>query len=405
MPAFVYKAKKESAETVIGQVTAKNQQEAIELISQQGLLPVSIDVKEKSWEGSLTTVFRKTSKVDGQEIYYFCRQLVQFLKSGVSLVRALEVIREQTVNPYLKKILNKIYQDIRNGRQFSDCLQDYPQVFSPLFIGLARAGEESGNFREMLTLISEYQRRQDEIASQVRSALTYPVFMAAVGFLTIIFLLVFVFPRMSKIFIGMTSQIPLPTMILLKFSSLLAGYWQWIILFSIPFLGISQWWLKTFPGRFWMCHWQLTLPYWGDFILKVEMARFCRTVELLLKSGLSILRAIRLSLPLFGNEILRKEFSQAHEALITGHSMGNYLKKSKWIPPLVSHLIAVGEESGAITQTMGDIADAFDQDTIQIIKRMTTLLEPVLILTIGLIVGFMVFAILLPVFQMDVLMQ
>lgn len=403
MPAFLYKAKKDSAETVTGQITALTQEEAIELICRQGLLPLAVEEKTPEAQMELPEVSVGPLRIKSHELYHFSRQLVQFLKSGVPLIRALEVIRDQTASSHFQEILTEICQEVRNGREFSSSLKEYPEVFSPLYISCVHAGEESGALYPMLLSVADYQKRQAEMTRKVRSAFMYPLFMAGVGLATIVFLLLFVLPRMGKLFVSLGDHLPWPTLVLLKASAFLSQYWYGFLLAGLGLIAFLNRWWQTQSGRILTSRFQLGIPVYRDFVIKVELARFGRTLELLLKSGMNLLMALRLSIPVLGNCILRREFLKLHEAMLTGYSMGGFLKKSKWIPPMVSHLLSMGEESGALPETMADIAQTFEEETSETIKRLTTLLEPSLILLVGLVIGFMIFAILLPIFQLDVL--
>ncbi|MCA9400867.1 MAG: type II secretion system F family protein, partial [Candidatus Omnitrophica bacterium] len=196
MPTFLYTAKKSSAETVTGQINARSEEEAIDLISQLGLLPVSVSSKDA--KGDPKKIRRR--KIKTKELYVFSRQLASLIKSGVSLLRSIAIIEDQTTNPYFRYVLSQMGWDIKNGRSFSDVLKDYPDIFSGLYITMVRAGEESGNLQEMLMNVAEYKNRQAEMLSKVRMALAYPILMLFVGLGTVYFILSYVLPKMSTLF-------------------------------------------------------------------------------------------------------------------------------------------------------------------------------------------------------------
>jgi type II secretory pathway component PulF len=400
MPSYLYKAKKESAETVLGQINAESQDQALEMIHQLGLLPVSIE--ESTSDGQRVHEIKYT-RVKSKETYIFSRQLAGLIKSGVPLLQALEVIGRQTKNKLFVRAIEDIMLSVRHGRSFSSSLSDYPKIFSTLYVAMVRAGEESGNLKEMLLRMAEHQKGQEEIAAKVRSALTYPAFMLVMGVSTVIFILTFVMPRLSGLFSDLGKDLPWPTVVVLNISASMrtAGGWGLLAFLFLIFMILQ--WGKTQSGRIALSRVTLSIPFLRTFFLKMDLARFCRTLALLLKSGLPIIRSIEIAVPTLDNNFVKRDILQCVQGLTAGQSLGICLKQSALIPDMMSQLITVGEESGALTESLSDIADTYEQEIGESTKFMTTLLEPVMILSVGLIIGFIVFAMLLPIFQMDLL--
>ena len=402
MPAYLYKAKKESAETVMGRVDAENQDEAIELIHGLGLLPITIE--ESTSDGqSIRTV--KNVRVKSRETYLFSRQMASLIKSGVPLLQALEVISRQSRDRKFAHIIQDVIFGVRNGRSLSACLGDYPQVFSTLYVAMVRAGEESGHLREMLLRMSEHQKKQEEISSKVRSAIAYPSFMLLVGISTVIFILTFVMPRISAMFKDLGQSLPWPTQVVMGLSRLMqtSGVWG---LCAVLVLGVLvNRWAQSQRGRVALSRIVLIVPVVRSFFVRMDIARFCRTLALLLESGLPILRAIEVAVPTLDNSYLKRDILLSVQGLTAGDSLGVCLRRSVIVPEMVTQLIAVGEESGSLVESLTDIAESYEQDINESTKFLTTLLEPVLILSIGIVIGFLVFAMLLPIFQMDLLAQ
>ncbi len=398
MTTFIYKAKKNNAETVAGQISARDHDEAVELISQLGLTPVLVVAKEGN-NTSEGLVFRG---VKSKDLYLFSRQLTNLLKSGVSLLRSLNIIEEQTQNNNLKGIISRICSEIKNGKSFSDSLALFPNVFSSLFVTLVKAGEESGNLREILENIASYQKTQDETMSKVKTALTYPVFMGGIGLATIYFILSFVVPKMGVLFASLKNNLPLPTKILLSLGTVFSQYWFLILLVVAVFSFLVYRLGKSKKNKAFYSRMLLQAPLYGEVILKTDLSRFCRTMVLLLKGGVSLIKSIETAIPILNNEVVKDDLRKCQEDLTSGGSFGESLKKSKEIPPMMAHLVSIAEESGNINEVLSEIADTYEQETAEKMKVMTTLLEPIMILTVGLIVGFIVFAILLPIFQVDV---
>lgn len=404
MSEFHYKAKKNSAgaETVNGQITAQNQDEAIELISQMGLLPISIE--ESSLKKERNALFRSKG-IKTKEIYFFSKQLASLIKAGVPILRALGIIKQQIPNAYFKDVIVKIISGIREGKTFSYCLSLYPKIFPSLYIAMIRAGEESGNLDEMLTRIAQYQKSQEEISSKVKTALAYPILMTVVGVGTVFFILTFVMPKFTTLFSSMQATLPLPTLILIRISDFLRKWWMWIALVLLITFLVNRRKRNARVRSSLMNRFNLNWPVVGPFILKVELARFCRTLALLLKSGIPFLRSMQIVIEILSNELIKRELMKSQNDLTSGNSLGKSLKQSQVIPIMMTNLIMVGEESGTIEEVLCDIADSYEEDTKETIKIMTTLLEPVLILSVGSIVGVIVFAMLLPIFQIEIFAQ
>ncbi len=333
--------------------------------------------------------------------YAFTRQLVSLLKSGVPLLHALEVLHHQMRDARFSEIINDVMVNLRNGRAFSSCLQDHPQAFPDIYIALVRAGEESGRLKELLASLTVYHRKQDEISQKVRGALTYPAFMLVVGIGTVLFILSFVMPKISVLFEGMHTVLPWPTRLIMGLSHAIRVAWPVVIV--IIFLGAlaSRYVAQAPLFRRRIKSFLMDLPVIKDFAIKADMERFSRTLGLLLESGIPILKALEIAVPTLDYEPLRVELSVCQDRVAGGSSFGECLRESVNIPDIVAQLIVVGEESGELPGSLRDIADTYEQEITEATKTATTLLEPLLILIVGLVVGFIVFAMLMPIFQMD----
>jgi type II secretory pathway component PulF len=396
MPVFIYKAKQDNAQTVSGEVTARDPQEAVDLVSQLGLLPVSVEEK-----GAAASVVLRTRRVKPRAVHAFTRQLVSLLKSGVPLLRALEVLQHQMRDVPFSSITQDVIVNLRNGRTFSSCLQDHPRAFPDIYVALVRAGEESGRLKELLASLTVYHRKQDEISQKIRGALTYPAFMLVVGLATVIFILSFVMPRISVLFEGLQTELPWPTKLIMGLSH--AVHVAWPALVVAVFLGavVYRFVAQAPVLRRRIRSFFMGLPLIRDLAVKTDMERFSRTLGLLLESGIPILKALEIAVPTLEHEPLRAELALSKERVAGGASLGECLRESANIPDIVAQLIVVGEESGELPGSLRDIADTYEQEIGEATKAATTLLEPLLILIVGLVVGFIVFAMLMPVFQMD----
>jgi general secretion pathway protein F len=408
MPTYYYKAKKGPEEVIDGKIVAQSEKEAIEKISAMGYLPINLRQEADSsaaagasgQPGGIDRV-----RIPGRVITLCTRQLASLLKAGVPILRALKIISEQSDSAQLKMVLSSIHRAVKEGEPFSAVLTRYPSVFPPLYVAMIRTGEDSGALAEVLFRISDYRRTQEEMFSRFRMAMVYPVLMALVGLGTIVFMLTFVMPRLAGIYTTMGQQLPLPTRILISVSSFMQ-HWFALVLFGGGVLAFIVWrQAQTKAGRLAFGALVLRLPLFGPLVSKAELGRFCRTLELLLHSGLPILRALTITVPVLENEVIKQHLSRSYKDLEQGGSFSTSLKNSPMIPPFMYNLISVGEESGRIDDALKEVADSYEHDTDDALQVATSLLEPVMILVMGLIVGFMVMAMLLPIFEMNYMMK
>ncbi|HNW39419.1 MAG TPA: type II secretion system F family protein [Candidatus Omnitrophota bacterium] len=404
MANYNYRAKKGLQEIINGTIEAVSEKEAIEKISALGYLPISLEEAKNQQKFSPAPVAYKThGRIKGRQITTFSRQLSSLLKSGVPILSAINIIREQSENVNLKAVLYDIYNVIKNGGTFSSALEVYPKYFPVLYIAMVRTGENSGALAASLLRIADYRAKQEELISRFRMAMAYPILMALVGIATVVFMLTYVMPRLMGIFSSLGQNLPLPTQILLALSKGLRQWWPWMILIILAAVVLIKQQLNTKMGRLTWSVCKLRIPIFGNFALKADLACFSRTLELLLKSGLPILSALQISVQVLNNEVIKEKLMKSYRDLEQGGSLGRSLKDSKLLPLFMVNLISIGEESGNLASSLGEVADSYERDTDEMIKVMSSLLEPLMILAMGLIVGFIVIAMLLPIFEINLM--
>ncbi len=403
MPVFKYRAK-DGVKDVEGVLEAPSREEVIDQLHHKGYVPVRIEQATMGKAQPVETLSAKVSgKIRSKDITIFSRQLASLIKSGVPVLRGLRIIDEQADNPSFKRVLDDIHASVKDGASVSDALSKYPKIFSSLYVAMVRSGEAGGTLQEVLIRISDHRQKQEEILSRVRTALAYPALMALVGLGTIIFMIAFVMPRLMKIFSRMGQELPLPTRIVIKISHDVQQNGVWIIIGLVVFVFLFQKLGKSRAQRLLLSRLRLRLPIWGDFVLKSELARFSRTMELLIHSNIAILQAIKTAVPTLDNEIIKNELTRCAKDLEEGASFGKSLEKSKIFPGFMTSLLIVGEESGKLDNALAEIASSYERDTDEAIKVLTSLMEPLMILSMGLVVGFIVVAMLLPIFQMNMM--
>ena len=420
MPIYKCRVKKGANELSEQRIDAGSEKEAIEKLSQMGLMPLHI---EEVTEKDLTAVGsaparapgglpagqagrgRGRGKVKLAEITVFTREMASLFKSGVPILTALEIIREQSENLYFKQIVGDIHDAVKEGSTFSAALGKYPRVFPPIYIAMIKTGENSGALPEVLLSIAAYRRKEQEMASRFRMALAYPALMGLVGLGTIIFMFTYVIPRLTKIYVNLGEALPLPTRILLATSDILRKGWPVIILVLAVGIFLFRRQINTATGKKIWSQFLLRLPLVGKFIVKAELTRFCRTFGLLIKSGVPILSALNIAVPVIENEVIKEQISRSYQELEHGGTLGKSFKNAPVIPLFMSNLIRVGEESGKLQDALEEVASSYERDTEEAVQIMSSLLEPLMILVMGLITGFIVVAMLLPIFDINAMMH
>ncbi len=403
MPLFKYQAKKSPKEIIEDVIEAESREKAIEKLSQKNCFPIKIEEIPQGFTSVLGTAVVSYRRIKTKSVITFSRQLASLLKSGVQLSKSLTIILEQTEDIHLKILLEQIYSKIKDGESFSSVLVKYPKIFSPLYIAMVQAGESSGNLSDALVRISDHLKKQNAFLSRVRSALIYPILMSILGVLTIMFMFVFVMPRLVKMFSDIGQELPLPTQIILAISSGLQRWWIWILIVIVVLILVFKRGTKIHRTVF--SQLKLHIPIWGNFSLKVELGRFCRSLEILVVSGIPISEAIKIAIPIFDNEVLKKAVEQGHKQVEEGGSFGNALKKLKLFPTFMTNIIIISEESGKFAEGFSEIASSYETETEEMLTTSAAVLEPLMILVVGAVIGFIVIAMLLPVFQINLMVK
>lgn len=405
MPTYRYSAKKGPQENTDGRIEAMSEADAVEKLSQMGYLPIRVEEERQAGLPDRSVPIRPPGRISAREITVFSRQMAILLRSGVPILSGIDIISEQTEKAGLKSVFFNIHNTIKEGGTLSSALMLYPKIFSPMYMAMVKTGEDSGALPDVLLRIADYRSKQSEMLSRFRMALAYPALMALVGTGTVIFMLTFVMPRIMKIFVSMGQDLPLPTVVLFSISNTLRQHWLAIILIlsAVAFFIRQQ--SKTPAGKAFFSVFSLHLPLFGKFMLKAELARFSRTLELLVRSGIPILRAIEISIPVLNNKIICDTLWKSHKELEGGGSFGRSLKSSKLFPPFMTNLIIIGEESGKLDEALGEVAGAYERDTEEAMQSMASLMEPLIILIMGSVVGFIVIAMLLPIFEINLMVK
>lgn len=401
MPIYVYLAKTNPQNTIRGEIEAESDQEAINKIAQAGYFPISITLKNKNSRGSNKT-FKKISKHD---IVLFIRQLSTLIDSGVPIVSGLNIVISQMPNLYLKEVLRDVVDRIKDGKSFSDSLATHSEVFPQLYTAIISSGEISGSLKITLTRLADFLEKEEEFRNSVRSALIYPAFVFCVGVLTVIVLIGFVIPRLVNMFEDMGQVLPLPTKILIETSVIFNKYWIMIVAFAAVIIFILRRQYLSSQGRLAWDKFKLKAAVLGEITLKTEISRLMRTLSLLLSGGLSVVPSLGVVSSIVGNRVLKLEVSQIKGDIMGGLSLSNSIKKCKLFPSFVINIVIIGEETGTLTKSLMRIADDYERDVDRSLKSLARMLEPIIILGVGFVVGFIVLAMLLPIFQINLIIR
>jgi general secretion pathway protein F len=339
--------------------------------------------------------------VSKQDVAVFTRQVATLLKAGIPLTETLGALVEQTENERLRSIVAHLRQQVNEGSAFADALGQHPKVFPDLYVNMVRAGETAGNLDQVLFRLADFEESSLRLRSKVQSALIYPAIMLVVGSVIMGILMIVVVPKITAIFQDMGKSLPWNTELLIFMSSFAGRWWPLLIALTIAGIFLFRAWKRTPKGH----------ELWDRFVLKLwvvgplkrilSVSRFARTLGTMLSSGVPLLRSLDIVKFILDNMVLQKVVEEAHDAIREGDTIAAPLKRSGQFPPLVVHMIAVGERSGQLETMLDNVAEAYDRDVETKLQRLTALLEPVMILLMGGVVAFVVFSILMPIMDMN----
>jgi len=403
MPKYLYKAKKNPREIIEDTIQAENRTSAIQKLSGLGYFIIEIDEYTRSIGTIKGTKNIFQSRISLRDVTNFTRQLSDLLESGLTIARALDILYNQTINRRLRDIIVDIRDSCMDGNPLSSALSRHPRIFSHLYVSMVRSGETGGALENILRRLADFNDRQLEIQTKICSALAYPILMSMVGGITIIVLLTFVIPKMVAMFGDFGQSLPLPTLILIKISDAIKNFWWLIVAICFVIGFIIKRLYNTREGRIAIDAFKMQLPVFGDLIKKMEVARFTRTLATLLHNGVPILESLDVVVDTVSNAVIQEEAKKISTAVKDGANLAYGFSRTNTIQPFVINMISVGEESGQVERSLFKVAESYDRESDDAVKVMMSLLEPLLILVLGLAVGFIVISMLLPIFEINFL--
>lgn len=397
MAKFKYKEIDSSGKVVQGTMEANSQSDVISAIKARGARPVSV-VQDTSISSSLDIKIGK-KKVKARDLSIFAKQLYTMLHAGMPLLSCIETLGEQTEHPTLREALSFIHQDLQKGAIFSTSIQKRPDVFPPLFYSMVRSGELSGNLDRVLNNLAIHYQKEAKIQAQIKSAMTYPIIILIAAIGVTVLLIVKLVPMFKDMFNG--RKLPGITVFILNLSDLLIHKWYIIIAAIFATVFVIRTYLSTATGRLQFDRRKLNLPIIGKYMKIIVSSRFASTLAVLITSGIPIIQAIESSAEITGNKFIEKKMENVLDNIKKGSPMSFELKKLKIFPPMMISMIKIGEESGAIDTMLSKTSEIFEEELEEAIKKMTSLMEPVIIILIGGIVAVVLLSIYLPMFEMS----
>ncbi len=402
---FAYQGINDAGKPVRGELAAEDLQSATSLLKSRAIFPTKIaPATERK-----PVVQAGVSKSGGgfgrnfaMDVAIFTRQLANLVAGGVPLMSSFAALSTHSENPRLRVILERMQQDVHGGKTLGEALSLHPSAFPPLYVSMVRAGEASGQLAAVLDWLADYQEKEQTRRMQIRSALAYPTLLAIAGSVAIFLLIVLVVPKFSVMFSEFNQALPLPTVILLTTSGFL-GHWGWALLLGAIFLwaGYKRY-VRTPDGKLRVDGWRLRIPLFNKLLVRSAMSRFARTTATLLQGGVPLLDALAVVRDVLDNEVLAQATDHAREGMREGERFGERLQQTGVFPGFLTHMIGIGEETGDLRSMLLTVANTYDIEVENTLKSLVSLIEPVIIITVGGIMGFIIFSMLLPIFSINI---
>jgi len=397
MPVYQYKAIKSNGEIIQGKFSARDRTEILQMLHKNQYHPIQV---KEAVEGTDLAKLKMFNKVKMKDIAIFARQFYAMLNAGVTIVQCLDILRKQTESKPLRERIDQIYETVQKGTNLSEAFKNHRDVFPEIFIHMVEAGEVSGTLDTIMDRMAAHFEKETKIQNKVRAALTYPIILGVVAVGVVVFLLTAVMPTFIGMFEGSDVPLPGPTRLLMSMSYGIQHYWYIIGGAAGASAYIIARYIKTDGGRLRMDRLKLKLPVVKTTVVKIATSRFTRTLSTLLASGIPLLQAMDIVARVIGNRIIAEGILGAKDELRKGYSLAGPIRRIGIFPPMVDSMIKIGEESGALDDVLRRTADFYDEEVEVAIQKMTTMLEPLMIVVMALVIGFIVIAMILPMFDM-----
>ncbi|MCD6442105.1 type II secretion system F family protein [bacterium] len=398
---FSYRAKNQIGETVEGTIEAMSQDAALKLLTDQKMIILSLEDASKMpfWRRQVNISF--LNRVSSRDLVFLSRQLSVMVAAGLPLVESLSILSEQTDNAYLKKVVGNISKDVRGGLRFSSALAKYPKIFDDFFINMVRAGETAGNLDEVLQYLANEQEKNFDLMNKIKGAMVYPAFVLATVIGVMVLMMVFVVPQLTGILTQSNVEVPLPTKILIGVSNFAKDFY-WLIIIVLVVLGIIlRVLLKTKQGKLFWGRVILKLPVFGQLFRKFYLVRFARSLSTLLVGGIPLTSALKIVSDVVGNVVYKNIILTSISDVEGGHSMSDAFLGHSSVPAMLPRLMIIGEQTGKLDEILEKVANFYSREVEGLLSKLVTLLEPIIIIFLGIVVAGMAASILLPMYQLS----
>ena len=399
MATFAYVGRSKSGAIKKGELTAKSKDEAVDQLRKQNVVVTSLE--EKAGKGGFNISIG--SGLTDKDLVVFTRQFGTMINAGLPLVQCLEILSTQSENKVLRETVGEVKNQVEAGSTFSDALKRHPKVFDDLYVNMVHAGEVGGLLDTILTRLAKHIEKAMKLKGQIKSAMVYPSAILGVAGIVISVLMIWVIPVFERMFSEMSNGkvgLPGPTQIVIDISNLFQSYWYIAIGAAVAGVFVFKKYYATPKGRMAVDRFLLKTPVFGDLIRKASVAKFTRTLGTLLSSGVPLLDGLTICAKTSGNKVIEEALFSARISISGGKTIADPLAQSQVFPKMVTHMIAVGESTGALDAMLGKIADFYEDEVDQAVASLTALLEPVMMVFLGVVIGFIVIAMYLPIFQM-----
>lgn len=392
MKKFKYKAMKNDGTKTTGEYEANSRDDVMEMITSNGYYPLKV---EEVIESATISINRK---IKVKEISIFCRQMYTMLDAGVPLINALNLMSTQVTNKHLVEIVKELEEDVRKGEMLSNSMRKFPEAFPTLLTSMVESGEASGNLDEMFLRMSTHFEKENKINNKVKAAMIYPIILAIVGVAALIVVMTFVMPTFVSLFESSGSELPVATRMLIGISDFMSKHFIMVIGILIAIIAGIILYSKTESGIYFFAKLKITFPLIKDLNRKMIVSRFTRTLSTLLASGVSLVESLPIVSAVLNNVIAEDEVLKIRERVVKGEGLSTPIEDCELFPPMLSSMVRIGEESGALDDMLNKTADFYDEEVEQAIQTLTSMLEPIMIIIMGLVIGFMVIALMLPLY-------
>ena len=395
MKRFEYRARDaKTGKMVKGAIQAENERTAGKLLIEQGYTPEKIEE-----EGKGGFIERMQNRIRSKDRNVFTRQFATLIGAGLPLSNSLRVVAEQTESKPMKRVVEALLADVEAGKTLTQACQKYPDVFNGLYIALLRAGEMSGTLDLSLSRLAAQNEKDEKMMSDIRGALTYPIIILLVIIAVLIFMVVVVVPQVEDLYADLGKKLPLATMILAAISSFIIHQWYIVLVMTAVAVWFLAQFLRTDVGKRWMATFKLNVPLFKGLFLRLYNARFARTCQNLLTTGVSIQDALKVSGEAIGNIVMQEQISIVMDKVKQGRQLSESIRERSYILPLIPQMTSIGEQSGQVDEMLGKAATVYENELDEQIRTISTLIEPVLMVVMALLIGFIVLAVLMPIYS------